>query len=116
VRVTEGEIIDIAVDVRRGSPTFGKYVAVVLSAENKRQLFIPRGFAHGFVVRKGEAKVEYLCDADYAPEAEGAIVWNDPDINIDWGVSEPIISAKDAANKLLRECTELFDYNVDYYA
>ncbi len=116
VRVTEGEIIDIAVDIRRGSPTFGKYVAVVLSAENRRQLFIPRGFAHGFVVRKGEAKVEYLCDAYYAPEAEGAIVWNDPDINIDWGVSEPIISAKDAANKLLRECSELFDYNVDYYA
>lgn len=116
VRVTEGEIIDIAVDIRRGSPTFGKYVAVTLSAENKRQLFIPRGFAHGFVVTKGDAKVEYLCDAFYAPNAEGAIIWNDPQLNIDWGVENPIISAKDAANKRLKECDTLFDYNEDYYA
>jgi dTDP-4-dehydrorhamnose 3,5-epimerase len=116
VRVTEGEILDIAVDIRRGSPTFGKYVAVTLSAENKRQLFIPRGFAHGFVVRKGEATVEYLCDAYYAPDAEGAIVWDDPTIGIDWGVENPIVSAKDAANRRLEECDTLFDYNEDYYA
>lgn len=116
VRVTEGEILDIAVDIRRGSPTFGKYVAITLSAENRRQLFIPRGFAHGFVVIRGDAKVEYLCDNYYAPEAEGAIIWNDPELNIAWGVAEPIISAKDAANKSLAECKELFDYNVDYYA
>lgn len=116
VRVTEGEILDIAVDIRRGSPTFGKYVAVTLSAENKRQLFIPRGFAHGFVVRKGEATVEYLCDAYYAPDAEGAIIWDDPTIGIDWGVESPIVSAKDAANRRLEECDTLFDYNEDYYA
>lgn len=116
VRVVEGEIMDITVDIRRGSATFGKYVAVTLSAENHRQLFIPRGFAHGFVVTKGEARVEYLCDNYYAPEAEGAIIWNDPQLAIEWGVASPIISAKDAANRGLEECGELFDHNIDYYA
>lgn len=116
VRVVEGEIMDIAVDIRRGSATFGKYVAVTLSAENRRQLFIPRGFAHGFVVTKGDAKVEYLCDNLYAPDAEGAIIWNDSQLNIAWGVSKPIVSTKDAANKSLEECDRLFDINVDYYA
>ena len=116
VRVLSGSVVDVAVDLRKDSPTYGKYVAVELSAENKRQLFIPRGFAHGFVVTKGDAKVEYLCDAFYAPNAEGAIIWNDPQLNIDWGVENPIISAKDAANKRLEECDTLFDYNEDYYA
>ena len=116
VRVTQGEVVDVAVDIRRGSATFGKYVAVTLSAENRRQLFIPRGFAHGFVVRRGDAKVEYLCDNYYAPDAEGAIIWNDSQLDIAWGVSEPIVSTKDAANKPLAECDRLFDINVDYYA
>ena len=118
VRVTEGEIIDIAVDIRRGSPTFGKYVTVTLSAENKRQLFIPRGFAHGFVVRRGDAVVQYKCDNYYAPECEGSILWNDADLAIDWGISpeSAILSTKDMLNRSLKECDELFDYSVDYYA
>lgn len=117
VRVTQGEILDVAVDIRRGSPTFGKYVAVVLSAENRRQLFIPRGFAHGFAVRRGDAVVEYLCDSHYAPETEGAIVWNDPALDINWGIdNEPIVSSKDALNRTLDKCERLFDYSEDYYA
>ncbi|MBO7243060.1 MAG: dTDP-4-dehydrorhamnose 3,5-epimerase [Alistipes sp.] len=117
VRVTQGEILDVAVDIRRGSPTFGKYVAVVLSAENRRQLFIPRGFAHGFAVRHGDAVVEYLCDSHYAPETEGAIVWSDPTLDINWGIdNEPIVSSKDALNRTIDQCERLFDYSEDYYA
>ena len=86
VRVTEGEILDIAVDLRHGSPTFGKHISVVLSKENHRQLFIPRGFAHGFSVLRGDAVVQYKCDNNYAPNAEGAIIWNDPTLEIDWKV------------------------------
>ena len=118
VRVVEGEILDVAVDIRRGSPTFGRSVAVVLSAENHRQLFVPRGFAHGFVVRQGDAVVQYKCDNPYAPECEGSILWNDTDLAIDWGISpeSAILSAKDMLNRSLKECDELFDYSVDYYA
>ena len=118
VRVVEGEILDVAVDIRRGSPTFGRSVAVVLSAENHRQLFVPRGFAHGFVVRRGDAVVQYKCDNYYAPEYEGSILWNDADLAIDWGISpeSAILSAKDMLNRPLKQCDELFDYSVDYYA
>lgn len=117
VRVVRGRIIDVAVDIRRGSPTFGRYVAVELSDENHRQLFIPRGFAHGFSVLEGNAIVEYKCDNYYAPEAEGAIRWDDPELAIDWRIDgEVIVSAKDQKNKPLRECNTLFDYNIDYYA
>lgn len=117
VRVVRGRIIDVAVDIRRGSPTFGRYVAVELSDENHRQLFIPRGFAHGFGVLEGDAIVEYKCDNYYAPEAEGAIRWDDPELAIDWRIDgEVIVSAKDQNNKLLRECDTLFDYKTDYYA
>lgn len=118
VRVVEGEILDVVVDIRRGSPTFGRSVAVVLSAENHRQLFVPRGFAHGFVVRRGDAVVQYKCDNPYAPECEGSILWNDADLAIDWGISpeSAILSAKDMLNRSLKECDELFDYSVDYYA
>ena len=118
VRVVEGEILDVAVDIRRGSPTFGRYVAVVLSGENHRQLFVPRGFAHGFVVLKGDAVVQYKCDNLYAPECEGSIVWNDADLAIDWGIdsAKAILSAKDMLNRPLCECEKLFDYGVDYYA
>ncbi|MDE6778039.1 MAG: dTDP-4-dehydrorhamnose 3,5-epimerase, partial [Alistipes sp.] len=83
VRVVEGTVLDVAVDIRRGSPTFGRYVAVELSAENHRQLFIPRGFAHGFSVLSPAAVFQYKCDNPYAPHAEGAIAWNDPAIGID---------------------------------
>ena len=118
VRVVRGKILDIAVDIRRGSPTFGHYVAVELSEHNHRQLFIPRGFAHGFSVLEGDAIVEYKCDNYYAPETEGAIRWNDPTLAIDWKVAdnEAIVSAKDKKNSLFEECEALFDYNTDYYA
>ena len=110
VRVVAGRVLDVAVDIRRGSPTFGKYVAVELTAENRRQLFIPRGFAHGFSVLSEEAVFQYKCDNPYAPQAEGAVAWDDPDIEA------ILLSAKDAANPRLRDAADLFDYNKDYYA
>ena len=118
VRVVRGRVLDVAVDIRRGSPTFGKYVAVELSEDNHRQLFIPRGFAHGFSVLSEEAVFQYKCDNLYAPQSEGAIAWNDPEIGIDWGLKaeDILLSVKDAAHPLLSEAEELFDYNVDYYA
>ena len=118
VRAVRGAILDVAVDIRRGSPTFGRYVAVELSEHNHRQLFIPRGFAHGFSVLEGDAIVEYKCDNYYAPEAEGAIRWNDPTLAIDWHSTnnEAIVSAKDKLNPMFEECERLFDYNTDYYA
>lgn len=118
VRVVEGRVLDVAVDIRRGSPTFGQHVAVELTAENKRQLFIPRGFAHGFSVLSPTALCQYKCDNLYAPAEEGAIAWNDPSIGIDWRLrpDEVILSPKDCAHPLLAEAPELFDYNTDYYA
>lgn len=118
VRVVKGKVLDVAVDIRIGSPTFGKHVAVELTAENHRQFFIPRGFAHGFVVLSDEAVFQYKCDNLYAPKEEGALAWDDPDIGIDWGVlkDQVILSAKDKMHPLLKDSTELFDYNIDYYA
>lgn len=118
VRVVQGRVLDVAVDVRRGSPTFGKHVAVELSAENRRQFFIPRGFAHGFVVLSDEAVFQYKCDNLYAPQEEGAIVWNDPEIGINWRIpaDKVILSEKDKAHPLMNESEELFDYQIDYYA
>lgn len=118
VRVVEGRVIDVAIDIRRGSPTFGKHVAVELSKENKRQLFIPRGFAHGFAVLSEEAVFQYKCDNLYAPDHEGAIAWNDPKIGIDWQIrpEDVILSEKDRKHPTLDEAEELFDYNTDYYA
>ena len=118
VRVVKGKVLDMAVDIRKGSPTFGKHVAVELSEENHRQFFIPRGFAHGFVVLSEEAIFQYKCDNLYAPQSEGAIAWDDPQIGIDWGVptDKVILSAKDKTHTLLKDSDELFDYNIDYYA
>lgn len=118
LRVVKGCVLDVAVDIRRGSPTFGQHVAVELSAENHRQLFIPRGFAHGFVVLSDDAVTQYKCDRFYDPSAEGAVAWNDPDIGIDWrlGAEELILSAKDKAHPFLKDAKDLFDYGVDYYA
>lgn len=118
VRVVKGRVLDVAVDIRKGSPTFGKYVAVELTEDNHRQLFVPRGFAHGFSVLSEEAIFQYKCDNLYAPQAEGAIAWNDPEIGIDWGLpaGDVLLSAKDAAHPLLKDSEYLFDYNVDYYA
>ena len=118
VRVARGKILDVAVDIRRGSPTYGKHISVELSEHNHRMLFIPRGFAHGFSVLEGDAIVEYKCDNYYNPETEGAIRWDDPTLAIDWHIAtnEAIVSAKDKANPLFEECSTLFDYNCDYYA
>ena len=117
VRVVRGKILDVTVDIRRGSPTYGKHISVELSEHNHRMLFIPRGFAHGFSVLEGDAIVEYKCDNYYNPETEGAIRWDDPTLAIDWHIAtnEAIVSAKDKANPLFEECSTLFDYNCDYY-
>ena len=105
VRVVSGKVLDVAVDIRKGSPTFGRYVAVELSGENHRQFFIPRGFAHGFSVLSEECVFQYKCDNFYHPEAEGAVAWNDPDIGIDWQLppEEIILSAKDRNHGPLKE-------------
>ena len=112
VRVVKGKVLDVAVDVRKGSPTFGKYVAVELSEDNHRQLFIPRGFAHGFVVLSPEAIFQYKCDNLYAPQSEGSVAWNDPQIGIDWGIApeDIILSEKDKKSPLLADAPELFDF------
>ena len=105
VRVVKGKVLDIAVDIRKGSPTFGHHVSIELSGENKRQLFIPRGFAHGFAVLSDEAILQYKCDNYFAPGSEGGILWNDPALGIDWKLSaeDVILSEKDKKNKLLNE-------------
>lgn len=117
VRVIKGSVLDVAVDIRKGSPSFGKYVSVELSEENKKQFFVPRGFAHGFVVLSEEAIFQYKCDNFYVPDAEGALAWNDPNLNIDWKMNtdELILSDKDKRNKLLKEQDWFFDYNESLY-
>ena len=117
VRVVEGTVLDVAVDIRRGSPTFGRHVAVELDADSHRQLFIPRGFAHGFSVLSQHAVFQYKCDNYYAPQAESAIAWNDPALGIDWRVSagDVILSEKDKRHPLLADCPDLFDYGSDLY-
>ena len=105
VRVLSGEVFDVAVDLRRGSETYGKWVGVMLSDENKKQFMIPRGFAHGFVVVSETAEFAYKCDELYHPEDEGGIMWNDPSIGIQWpDVGEIILSEKDKKNPTLAQC------------
>ena len=118
VRVISGRVLDVAVDIRQGSPTFGQHVAVELSGENHCMLFIPRGFAHGFAVLSPEATFQYKCDNYYAPQAEGGIAWNDPTLQIDWKIDlqDVILSEKDCHYPTLNDSTELFDYQTDYYA
>lgn len=110
VRVISGEIFDVALDIRRHSPTFGRWVGDYLSAENKRMLWVPAGFAHGFYVTSPEAEVLYKASDYYAPEWERSILWNDPAIGIQWPVQDvqPILSPKDSMGKLLSEA-EIFD-------
>jgi dTDP-4-dehydrorhamnose 3,5-epimerase len=108
VRVVTGEVLDVAVDLRRSSPTCGEWVSVILSAENKRMLWIPPGFGHGFIVRSEVADFLYKTTDYYAPQYDRCLRWNDPYLNIDWGNPSPILSAKDQAGKLFQEA-ELFD-------
>lgn len=105
VRVVKGRVLDVAVDIRKGSPTFGKYTAVELTGDNHRQCFIPRGFAHGFCVLSEEAVFQYKCDEYYHPDAEDAIAWDDPDIAIEWPIpaNDIILSEKDKHHPRLRD-------------
>lgn len=116
LRVIMGRVLDVAVDIRIGSPTFGHHVAVELSSENKRQLFIPRGFAHGFLVLSDNAIVQYKTDNYYSPESERAIRWDDPTLNINWGIprSDIKLSEKDLNHPSLMDAS-LFDYNQKLY-
>jgi dTDP-4-dehydrorhamnose 3,5-epimerase len=107
VRVVQGEIFDVAVDIRRGSPTFGTWMGVTLSGENFRQTFIPEGFAHGFCVISETADVEYKCSDYYDPGGEAGLVWNDPAIGIAWPVESPLLSPRDAAHASLAEARHL---------
>jgi len=112
VYVLQGEVFDVAVDIRVGSPTFGQWVGVTLSSENKRQFYVPEGFAHGFCVTSDTALFAYKCTDFYNPEAEGGIIWNDPDIAIQWPISQPILSQKDMKHARLRDirAEKLFQY------
>ena len=103
VTVLQGEVWDVAVDIRAGSPTFGRWTGVVLNEENRRHFWIPEGFAHGFVVLSETALFSYLCTATYDPSADAAVRWDDPSLAIDWPVSSPLLSAKDSAAPLLAE-------------
>ena len=117
VRVVQGCVLDVAVDIRKGSPTYGKHVAVELSGENHRQLFIPRGFAHGFSVLSDEVVFQYKCDNFYAPSEEGALAWDDPKLGIDWGIPEEavLLSEKDRHHQSLDQLESPFSYGENLY-
>ena len=117
VRVVKGEVLDVAVDIRKGSPTFGKSVAVKLSADNHLQVFIPRGFAHGFCVLSDEAVFQYKCDNYYAPQSEAAVAWDDTEVAVDWQLplESIILSDKDRNHPSLREADIPFTINHNLY-
>ena len=108
VSVTRGEMFDVAVDIRKGSPTFGKWVGERLSETNKHMLYIPEGFAHGFCALSDEVEIMYYCSCEYAAECERAILWNDPAIHVAWPVVEPLLSPKDSGGKLLSQADNNF--------
>ena len=105
VQVLQGEIFDVALDIRQGSPTFGRSFAAILNDENKRQLFVPEGFAHGFCVVSETALFTYKCSDYYAPDCEGGVLWSDPDLGIDWPVKKPILSDKDHSFNRLKDAS-----------
>lgn len=117
IRVIKGAVLDVAVDIRKGSPTFGQYVAIELNEENHLQLFIPKGFAHGFSTLTDEVIFQYKCDNFYHPESEGALAWDDPDLHIDWCIpaEKVILSEKDKHHNRLKDASYLFDYNENLY-
>ena len=117
VRCIKGAVLDVAVDIRKGSPTFGKYVAVELTEDNHRQFFVPRGFAHGFAVLSKEAVFQYKCDNFYCKESEGSVAWNDPQLAIDWRIpaDKVLLSEKDKLSKNISEAEYLFNYNEKLY-
>ena len=117
VRCVRGAVLDVVVDIRRGSPTYGSHVAVELTGENRRQLFVPRGFAHGFAVLSDEAVFQYKCDNYYHPESEGGISIADRSLGIDWRIdpAEAILSEKDLRNPMLRDFESPFDITVSLY-
>ncbi|MFA6308358.1 MAG: dTDP-4-dehydrorhamnose 3,5-epimerase [Clostridia bacterium] len=113
VRVTEGSVYDVAVDLRKGSPNFGQWNGVILSAENRKQFYIPEGFAHGFLVLSDVAVFNYKCTDYYAPEFECGVLWNDPDIGVKWpldGIDEIILSEKDKNQPYLKDLEIIFNY------
>jgi dTDP-4-dehydrorhamnose 3,5-epimerase len=117
VRVIEGSVLDVAVDIRQGSPTFGQHVAVELSGDNKKQMFIPRGFAHGFIVLTEMATFAYKVDNYYSPECDRGLAFDDADLNIDWVLAKDTLSLseKDTKQPSFAELSDCFDYTVDYY-
>ena len=118
IRVIQGSVLDVAVDIRKNSPTFGKHIVVELSSENKKQLFVPKGFAHGFVVLENDTVFAYKVDNYYSPENDRGIAYNDENLGIDWQVphAELNLSAKDKVQPLLKDTKELFEYGLNYYA
>ena len=118
VRVIQGRVLDVAVDIRKGSPTFGQHVAVELNSENKRQMLVPRGFAHGFVVLEDDTVFAYKVDSYYSPENDRGIAFDDKDLGIDWQIphEELNLSEKDKKQPKLNETNDLFEYGVNYYA
>ena len=110
VRTLAGEIFDVVVDIRKGAPTYGKWISILLSAENRKILYAPAGFAHGFCVVSGEADISYMTTEEYAPELESGVIWNDPELNIRWPVNEPQLSDRDRGWPRLRDADSDFYY------
>ena len=118
VRVIQGKVLDVAVDIRRNSPTFGQHIAVELSAENKKQLLVPRGFAHGFIVLEDDTVFAYKVDNYYSPQCDRGIAFDDKDLDINWILNhdELKLSQKDTEQPLLKNTNDIFEYGIDYYA
>lgn len=108
VRVTSGEVLDVVVDIRKDSPTYGKWQSVKLSGENKHMFFVPKGFAHGFLVLSDTCDFQYKVSNYYSPQDEGGIAWDDPELGIDWGIDSPIVSEKDSKNQLFKDLVSPF--------